>query len=137
MDRARLFMIWILIVGHGCGATPQEQHAALNVITDVADPTYEIAMEGCDAYRNAIVAREGTTLEEDEAAMAEVDRICDAVVVGFEALRGTQLTARSAIDAGASGVAAEAISAGLGAWMELQELVPQLQELGRTVGGEL
>jgi hypothetical protein len=117
----------------GCGATPAQQHRTLNSITNVADPTYAAAVEGCNAARDAIVAREGTTYEADRAAMDEINDVCDAIVTGFETLRGSQFTARAAIDAGAEGAIASAITEALALWARLQAMVPELQTLGEEV----
>lgn len=118
---------------HGCGGGAR-QHRTLTVITDVADPTYAAALAGCDAARDHIVAREGTTYAEDRTDMDAVHLVCDSIVEGFELLRGSQLTARAAIDAGLSGAAQALIVEALAAWGRLQGLVPRLMRL--TSGGE-
>lgn len=115
----------------GCGATPRQQHDVLNRITDVADPTYEAAIAGCDAARDVIVDRDGTTYEEDSAAMDEINAVCDPMVLGFEALRGSQLSARAAIDSGVDAAISTAILEALRLWAQLQALVPDLDALGR------
>ena len=123
----------------GCGSSVQEQHAAhitLNTLTEVSDPTYQLAVDSCDAARDAIVAREGTTYASDRAAMNTINDACDAIVLGFETLRGTQLTARAAIDSGLTSAAATAILEALEAWEALKALVPELATLGQTAGGE-
>jgi hypothetical protein len=116
----------------GCGASPAQHHARLNALTTVADPTYAIAVETCDALRDAIVARTGTTYAEDRDAMDEVNEVCDAVVLGFESLRGAQLTARAAIDSGAEGAVLEAIGAALALWPQVQQLIARIDALGRS-----
>ncbi len=129
-----LLAIWSLLGAvallTGCGASAAQQHRDLNTLTAVADPTYALAVETCDTARDAIVARQGSTHAEDVAAMAEINRVCDAIVLGFETLRGTQLTARAAIDAGAEGAIREAILEALRLWGELQQMIPELQSLG-------
>jgi hypothetical protein len=114
----------------GCGATAAQHHARLNALTTVADPTYAIAVELCDVARDAIVARTGTTYAEDRAAMDEVHAVCDAMVAGFESLRGSQLTARAAIDSGAEGAVLEAISAALALWPAVQAMIARIDALG-------
>jgi hypothetical protein len=116
----------------GCGATPREHHTRLNAFTAVADPTYALAVETCDALRDIVVARTGTTYAEDRAAMDEVHAVCDPMVAGFEALRGSQLTARAAIDGGAEGAVLEAITAALAAWPTVQQLIARIDALGRV-----
>lgn len=121
----------------GCGASEQRAaHITLNGITAVADPTYQIAVDSCDAARDAIVARTGTTSAADRAAMDSIHEVCDGLVLGFESLRGLQLTARVAIDSGSVEAAAvAAIQQALTLWAQLQDLIPQLDTLG-TSGGE-
>jgi hypothetical protein len=114
----------------GCGASRQTQHDVLNRVTDVADPTYAIVLETCDAARNVIVERTGTTYEDDTRAMDETDEVCDGLVEGMETLRGTQLTVRAAIDAGAEGAILEGLQHALELWRLLQEKIPELQTLG-------
>jgi len=126
----------LLFVLPGCG--PNERrvgHEVLNTVTDVADPTYQLAVDGCDAARDAIIARQGTSYAEDRSAMDQIHEVCDGIVAGFESLRGTQLTARAALDGGLAAAAATAIQQALALWGRLQALVPQIQQLG-TSGGE-
>jgi hypothetical protein len=121
----------------GCGPSQARAgHEVLNTITEVADPTYELAVDTCDAARDVIIARTGTTYEEDRAAMDQIHAVCDPMVFGFEALIGTQQTARAALVGGLSAAAAAAIQRGLELWGQLQELVPNILTLGQTSGGE-
>jgi len=123
----------------GCGGTATEQrsyHEVLNGITTIADPTYEMALESCDAARDFIVGRQGTSEAEDNAAMSDIHGVCDRIVAGFELLRHGQLSARQFIDSGAIGAALEAVTRALAAWHELQALIPEIDELGRSSGGE-
>jgi hypothetical protein len=132
---AMLALLLLLLVG--CGATAQQrqtQHDVLDRVTDVADPTYAIVLGSCDAARNVIVNRPGTTFDEDTRALNEIDDVCDGIVEGMETLRGTQLTARAAITAGAQGAILEGLQAALRLWATLQAKIPELQTLGR--GGE-
>jgi hypothetical protein len=115
----------------GCGATAGQNHARLNALTTVADPTYAIAVETCDVLRDVIVARQGTTYAEDRAAMDEVHAVCDPMIAAMEALRGSQLTARAAIDSGAEGAVLAAITAALALWPQVQALIARIDALGR------
>ena len=117
----------------GCGG-PAQQHRSLDRLTDVADPTYALAVDACDEARDFIVEREGSTEEADRADMADVVLVCDSIVEGFEVLRGSQLTAREAIDGGFASAAEAAILQGLASWAELQTLVPRI--MAATSGGE-
>ncbi len=95
-----------------------------------------MAVDTCDAFRDAIVARQETTYEQDRAAMDQVHSVRDPMVAGFEALRGSQATARAALDSGLEGAVAEAISTALELWAQLRALVPELSTLGvATAGG--
>lgn len=117
----------------GCGASQTRTgHEVLNGITDVGDPTYALALETCDAARDAIIEREGTTYEEDRRAMDQIHEVCDGIVLGFESLRGVQVTAREALNTGQFGPTVQAgIREALVLWGQLQALVPQLASLGR------
>lgn len=114
----------------GCGGTPAQQHSRLNTLTAVADPSYELAVEACDEARDAILARTGTTYEQDRRAMDQINAVCDSIVEGFETLRGSQRTARQAIDSGAEGAAATAIAEALALWPRLQALAEDIEDLG-------
>lgn len=118
----------------GCGAGPAEQHARLNALTDIADPTYEQAVELCDRLRDRIVARADSTEAEDRADMQSVHDVCDPMVAGFEALRGSQVTARAAIDDGLGGAASQAIAEALALWPSAQRLVERIR--AATAGGD-
>lgn len=113
-----------------CGSAQSTQHERLNLMTDIADPTYAMAVDTCDALRDGIITREGTTYQQDRAAMDEVQEVCDPLVAGFETLRGTQLTARATIDGGLGSAATESITQALALWARLQALIPQLSRLG-------
>ena len=121
----------LAIILTGCGASERATaHSALNVVTDVADPSYELAVDTCHELEMAIVRRESTRAE-DDADIARVRETCDAVFAGFEAVRIAQREARALVDAEGSGtVVAEAIEALGRLWRDLQALVPQLAELG-------
>jgi hypothetical protein len=53
----------------------------------------------CHDQERAVVAREGTTLEDDQAAIVSIREKCDIVFAGFETLRQLQRAARDAIEA--------------------------------------
>ncbi|MEM8884919.1 MAG: hypothetical protein AAGD14_12680 [Planctomycetota bacterium] len=65
----------LLTFSLGCGA----------VAADVVTPTYELTVEACHQRELAIVAREGTTREEDEIALAKIRAKCDRAFDGIEA----------------------------------------------------
>lgn len=120
----------------GCSPSQaRDGHVVLNTITDVADPTYQQVVDTCDELRDLIIEREGTTYAEDRADMDRVHEYCDPTVEGFEALRGTQLTARAALDSGAEGAVQAAIQAALEQWPHVQELVRELWQ-SLTSGGD-
>jgi hypothetical protein len=116
----------------GCGATPRDHHARLNAMTSVADPTYAIAVETCDALRDIVIARTGTTYAEDRAAMDEIHAVCDLVIQGFETLRSSQLSARAAIDSGLPGAVEAVVAEALAQWPHLMEMVNNIDRLGRN-----
>jgi len=131
-----LLVLAIFITGCGGVTAQRVAHEALNTMTDVADPTYQMVLDTCDTFRNAIVERQGTTYEQDSAAMNQVDAICDPMVVGFETLRDSQLTARAFIDSGVEAGIGETVRSALALWDQLRLLIPQLGDLGKTSGGE-
>lgn len=116
----------ILVAASGCGGGAAAQHRRLNVMTAVADPTYEQVVQVCDDMRDLVVTREGTTEAEDRADMAQIVTICDTAVEGFEALRGTQLTAREALDHGLGAAATQAVQEALGLWPSIRQLAERL-----------
>lgn len=135
MKQLALLAAFLALPMLGCGAAEQRTaHTVLNGITDVADPTYALAVDSCDAARDVIIARTGTTYAEDRSAMDSIHEICDPMVAGFEGLRAAQITARAAIDGGLTGTTLEAIRQALGLWDTLRALVPQLATLGQTEG---
>lgn len=127
--------IALAIMLSGCGASErQSAHSALNLVTDVADPSYELAVRTCDEAEWVIVRREGSSQAEDLSAMATVREICDGVFAGFEGLRIAQREARELVDAEERGDVIGAAMETLGRlWRALQELVPELE----TLGGEM
>ena len=129
----RLGHVLALALMTGCGASQvRTGHEVLNGITDAGDPTYALAVETCDAAHDAIIARAGTTYEEDRSAMDQIHEVCDGIVAGFESLRGAQITARAALDSGALGpTLAAGIREALDLWERLRRLIPQLATLGR------
>lgn len=128
--RGTFLAVMALALLAACGATPRDHHMRLNALTSVADPTYAEAVELCDVLRNTIVARPGTTREQDRAAMDEVHSVCDRVVDGFETLRGSQLTARAAIDSDPGGAVMAAIATALALWPTVQALARNVDSLG-------
>lgn len=77
----------------------QGAHEVLNTVTDIANPSYDLAIELCDARELVIIQRQGTTREQDRADFAATREICDRVFQGFRALRELQLASRAAIAA--------------------------------------
>lgn len=121
-----------LVLGVGtlqaCG-TAAQQHRTLNAITTTADPTYEEVVTYCDTLRDRILARPGTTYEQDRSDMDEVHGICDPLVTAFEAIRGTQLTARAFIDSGAEEGARAAVREALVLWPTAQRQAERLFDM--------
>ncbi len=134
--RRALLLLALLAVG--CGASQvRTGHEVLNGITDVGDPTYALAVDTCDAARDAIVARAGTSREEDFSAMGEINDVCDGIVIGFESLRSSQISARFALDSGEFGPTVSAmIREALELWNTLRSLIPDLATLGREPASE-
>lgn len=121
----------------GCGggglssAQATGMHDGLSAVTDAVDPAYGFAVAACDASEAVIVARAGTTAEQDAHDMADTRAACDRLFHAFEALRQAQLAARAAVDAAALSNdpqllahALTAVEAFRSAWVEVRAMVP-------------
>lgn len=126
---AALFVLVLAPATAGCSGAAQ-QHQTLNAITAVADPVYGDVVDLCDDLRDRVIARAGTTEAEDRASMDEIAAVCDPTVAGFEALRGSQLTARQFIDSGVGSAAATAVAEALRLWPQVQALVVRIAGAG-------
>ncbi len=76
---------------------------ALNVVTDVADPSYGMAVTTCDARAQQIVDREGSTREQDEADFEQLQARCNATFEAFQTIRELQQAARAAVASATEG----------------------------------
>ena len=66
----RTTFIGLLVLMAACSITQARARGindALNVITDVADPSYGMAVTTCDARAQQIIDRADTTQEQDES----------------------------------------------------------------------
>ncbi len=122
----RSSLLLILLLSACSPSQARDGHQVLNTITDIADPTYQQVVDTCDNLRDLIIERADTTYEQDRTDMDRVHEFCDPTVEGFEALRGTQLTAREAIDNGAEAAIAEAVRQALAQWPHVQDLLREL-----------
>lgn len=111
----------------GCGAA--QQHSALNALAETADPSYELSVEACDQAEGLVVARAGTTYEQDIASMTQVRAICDRIFGAFDALRIAHRAARAAVDGGGEALLAEAMRSLGDAWAAAQRLLPEIAGL--------
>lgn len=102
----RLIFVGLLVLVAACSITQARARSindALNVITDVADPSYGMAVTTCDARAAQIVAREGTTQEEDEASFSQLQARCNATFEAFQTIRDLQQAARAAVASATEG----------------------------------
>lgn len=124
----------LLALLSSCAGASQTQrrtyHEILNNVTAVAQPTYEGFVETCDAMRDAIIARDGTSWMQDRRAMDQVHEVCDRGVAGFEILRDAQMTARDFINSSATEAAVQAVLRAVESWDDLRALIPELDRLG-------
>lgn len=120
-----LFTIAIVTLINACGGAAA-QHRALNALAETADPSYELAAEACDEAEGAIIARAGTTYEQDREAIASIRSVCDRIFAGFETVRLAHRAARAAVDGGGGALLGEALSSLGDAWLAAQRLLPEL-----------
>ncbi len=102
----RLIFLGLLVLVAACSITQARARGindALNVITDVADPSYGMAVTTCDARARQIIDRQGTTQEEDEAAFSQLQSRCNATFEAFQTIRELQQAARAAVQAATEG----------------------------------
>jgi hypothetical protein len=112
-----------------CGSAAQ-QHRALNALAETADPSYELAITACDEAEGVIIARAGTTYEQDRQAIDEIRVTCDRIFGAFDTLRLAHRSARAAVDGGASALIDEALRSLAEAWSAAQRVLPELAGLG-------
>lgn len=94
-----ILIVALSILFIGCGQFAAGQAHGLNVVlnelSDVVNPSYDLAIQVCEAKEQVIELRQGTTLEEDQAALREVRTRCDAIFNAFNKVREAQLDART------------------------------------------
>jgi hypothetical protein len=112
----------------GCGGAAQ-QHSALNVLAQTADPSYELSVTACDEAEATVIARDGTTYEEDRESIAAIRSVCDRIFGAFETVRLAHRAARAAVDGGASALLDEAMRSLADAWAAAQRLLPEIAGL--------
>lgn len=78
-------------------AMTRGMHVALDSTSDAVNPAYQASVVLCDAAEGAIVARQGSSAEEDQAAMGRVRRTCDGVFAAFEQIRARHQSARALV----------------------------------------
>lgn len=113
------------------GSASGEAHDTLDVVTEVTDPIYGVAVRTCRSLEMAVAERDGTSPAEDAADLAKIRVQCDVVVNQFERLIRLQVAARLAIDGFKAGektaddvdVAVAAVQA---AWVEVRQLLKEL-----------
>lgn len=141
-----VLLVLVVLLCAGCGATARADaarslHEGLNLVTDAVDPSYELAVESCDARAAVIVAREGTTAAQDAEAMAQVRERCEIVFARFEEIRTAQAAARGAASAFESGdldfaAALAAVSEVRRLWGLVQAAIERHRDPHADGGGE-
>lgn len=117
------FVPLMIACGGTLAAKATGAHRVLNVMADVVNPSYALAVQVCDARELLIVEREGTTLEQDREAIARIRSACDDVFKEFEHIRDVHELARVAIEEAENGEPWEDVEHSLTvlstAWAEL------------------
>lgn len=122
----------------GCGgmfaSRAQGMHDVLNTATDIVDPAYDLAVTSCRVGIDLIETRTGTTLNEDQTALAELRTSCERIFAKFEDIRQAQLKARRLVDIAVRIDDEPTILAALGALSEMKGMWDALAVLLRNAG---
>jgi len=102
----RMIFLGLLVLVAACSITQARARGindALNVITDVADPSYGMAVTTCDARAQQIIDRADTTQEQDESDFERLQNRCNATFEAFQTIRELQQAARAAVESATEG----------------------------------
>lgn len=127
MLRTFLLMVAVTLTV-GCGSTAAH-HRALDVLAATVNPSYSLAIESCFAAEDIVIARQGTTEEQDSAAMESIRSTCDRVFGAFDSLRIAHRLARSAVDGGGEALVSTALQELHSAWAALRQVLPEIERL--------
>jgi hypothetical protein len=96
----------------GCGSAQHTANGideALNTVTDVVDPAYELSVRTCDRVEGEIIAaHRPEEVAQAREALRAAREACDVLVEAFEAVRDAQTLGRAAADAFRRGEITEA-----------------------------
>lgn len=105
----------------------------MNRVTDVADPSYSLAVVACDGREGQLIEAcrkkgDGCDTEELRREVGESRGVCDRIFQGFETLRIAQVHARELVaaageDEDAWSTVLAASEEALGAWKEVRALI--------------
>lgn len=124
-------LIVALLLAYACGgahSVPMADAAdyALNTVTDVAQPMYEMSKAQCSAQEWAVVGSDRTPAQK-EAAVEKIRQRCDEVFQRFETLIQLQTEARTIVDAARRGEADALVA--LTRTKEVQALLAEVSKL--------
>jgi hypothetical protein len=122
----------VLVLSTACCGTFQggaEGHVrgALDLLADVVDPSYALAMAGCMKRQDQVMTEgeQGTRSVADvDQALHAISARCDTVREAFEAIRLEHDRARAFVGAGNVAEAERAIATIRRHWLALQENTP-------------
>lgn len=123
---ARLLITLCLMVGCVAGdrsAADTRVRTALDILAQVIDPAYSVAMDGCAAPQEVATARAEAGLTTAAAARAVIDQVrarCDQVREGFETIRLHHDEARRSVASGELGRAEKLLEQIRADWVALR-----------------
>lgn len=88
-----LFLVFCLV---GC-QKQQTLNTALEATLVAANNAYAIAVVTCDEKERAVIARHGSTREQDENDLRKIRQTCDALFLAFETAGKAAYEARSVL----------------------------------------
>jgi hypothetical protein len=110
----------------GCAGTSAEAHArgALDLLADVIDPSYGLAMDSCVQRKQSILLEgesKRITAAEAERALSKVSARCQALRRAFDGMRATHAEAVELVERGDVARAEELLGRLRVQWRTLEE----------------
>lgn len=124
----------------------ERAHIVMNHVTDIADPSYSLAVVACDGREGFLIDEcrdKGDACDVDQLRM-DVDStrvVCDKIFMGFESLRAAQINARKLVDSAGEDMAAweralEASEAALDTWRDVRALIMETPWIAKEAPSE-
>lgn len=131
MTTSRLVVLLTCLLA-GCAGARRQAYGALEMLTVAVDPAYSMAMDGCIAREDLVVAevRAGlTTKDQAREQLVPIRARCDVAREVFERVRLSQRAAKRALDAGDARTALRELDAARSSWKALARDDPLSREV--------